>query len=109
MNSLPIRFLEKEVEFLAALRERLRGMARAALCVSSLTAIDFNTGRTRWRIPLCEFKELTEKSIPSTGTENYGGSIVATGGLLFITATRDEMIRAYDRANGVCLWQNALP
>lgn len=75
----------------------------------TLTAIDLNTGEHRWQVPLGEYKELTERGIPLTGTDNYGGPVVTAGGLIFIAATRDEKIRAFDRKTGRVLWEHALP
>jgi quinoprotein glucose dehydrogenase len=75
----------------------------------SLTAIDLNSGRQVWRVPLGEFKELKARGIPPTGTENYGGPVATAGGLLFIAATKDGMIRAFDRRNGALLWEFELP
>jgi len=75
----------------------------------TLTAIDLNTGKQRWQLPLGEFKELTAKGIPPTGTENYGGPVITAGGLLFIAATKDGMFRAFDKENGRLLWETALP
>jgi quinoprotein glucose dehydrogenase len=75
----------------------------------SLTAIDMNTGLQSWRVPLGEFKELTAKGIPPTGTENYGGPVVTAGNLLFIAATKDGMIRAFDKRTGALLWKFTLP
>jgi len=75
----------------------------------SLTAIDLNTGDRVWRIPLGEFRELSARGIPPTGTENYGGPVVTAGGLLFIAATKDGMFRAFDRATGRLLWETLLP
>ena len=43
----------------------------------TLNAVDLNTGEIKWKVPLGEYKELTERGIPPTGTENYGGPIVA--------------------------------
>jgi quinoprotein glucose dehydrogenase len=37
---------------------------------------------------------------PPTGTENYGGPVVTAGGLVFIAASRDEHLRAFDRRTG---------
>ena len=55
---------------------------------------------------LGEFKELTAKGIPPTGTENYGGPVATAGGLLFIAATKDGMFRAFDKQTGRLLWEN---
>lgn len=75
----------------------------------TLSAIDLNKGEILWQVPLGEFEELKQKGIPATGTENYGGSVVTAGGLVFIAATRDEKIRAFDKASGKILWEHALP
>ena len=75
----------------------------------TLTAIDMNTGKRRWQIPLGEYPELTAKGIPITGTDNYGGAAITAGGVLFIAATKDQQFRAIDRQTGKILWQVALP
>ncbi len=75
----------------------------------TLNAIDLNTGEYRWRVPLGEWPELTAKGIPPTGTENYGGPVVTAGGLVFIAASRDEHLRAFDRETGRELWKVKLP
>jgi quinoprotein glucose dehydrogenase len=75
----------------------------------TLNAIDLNTGEYRWRVPLGEFPELTKRGIPVTGAENYGGPVATAGGLIFIAATKDEMIRAFDRRTGRELWKAPLP
>jgi quinoprotein glucose dehydrogenase len=74
-----------------------------------LTAIDLNTGEFAWQVPLGEFKELTAKGIAQTGTENFGGTIVTSGGLVFIGGTKDEMFHAFDSSTGKLLWQFKLP
>ena len=75
----------------------------------SLTAIDLNTGEHVWQRSLGEFKELSAKGIPVTGTENYGGGIVTKGGLFMIAATRDRMFRAFDKMTGKLIWETELP
>lgn len=75
----------------------------------TLTAVDMNTGKRRWQIPLGEYPELTAKGIPITGTDNYGSVAVTAGGLLFIAATKDQQFRAIDRQTGKILWQVTLP
>ena len=74
-----------------------------------LTAIDLNTGEFRWRSILGEIDELTKRGIPKTGTSNLGGSIVTKGGLVFIAATNDKRIRAFDKQTGEELWEARLP
>ncbi len=71
----------------------------------TLNAIDLNTGDYLWRIPLGDHPELRQPGAAPTGSENYGGSVVTAGGLLFIGATRDQMFRAFDKENGELLWE----
>lgn len=75
----------------------------------TLNAIDLNTGDFLWRARLGEFLELTARGIPPTGTENYGGPVLTASGVIFIAATKDEMIRAFDKDTGKVLWQAKLP
>lgn len=76
----------------------------------TLNAIDLNTGKYVWKIPLGEYPELAAKGMTDTGSENYGGPVVTAGGLLFIGATiYDKEIRAFDSSTGKLLWQAKLP
>lgn len=75
----------------------------------TLTAVDVNTGKRKWQVPLGEYKELTAKGVPPTGTDNYGGPLVTASGLLFIAASRDEQFRAIDKETGKILWTAKLP
>jgi quinoprotein glucose dehydrogenase len=76
----------------------------------TLNAIDLNTGRYLWKIPLGEYPELAAQGLKNTGTENYGGPVVTAGGLVFIGATMfDDMIRAFDSSTGKLLWEYKLP
>lgn len=75
----------------------------------TMTAIDLNTGEHRWQVPLGEYEELTQKGIPPTGTDNYGGPLVTGSGLLFIAASKDGYFRAMDKKTGRILWQTLLP
>jgi quinoprotein glucose dehydrogenase len=74
----------------------------------NLTAIDLNRGEFAWQITLGEFPELTARGIPPTGTENFGGTVVTSGGLVFIGGTMDEKFHAFDKSSGELLWQYKL-
>jgi quinoprotein glucose dehydrogenase len=75
----------------------------------TMNAIDLNKGEIKWQVPLGEYKELKEKGIPTTGTENYGGPVATDGGVIFIAASRDEKFRAFDKETGKVLWEYQLP
>ena len=77
----------------------------------TLTAIDMDTGKTKWKIPLGQVKKygITIPASFGWGSPNVGGPIVTAGGLIFIAATLDEKLRALDLATGDELWQAKLP
>jgi len=75
----------------------------------TLNAVDLNSGKLLWKVPLGEYEELTKRGIPPTGTETYGGPLVTKGGLIFIAGTKDEKIRAFDKTTGKVLWEAKLP
>ncbi len=74
----------------------------------TLNAIDLNTGEYVWKIPFGEYPEFKAKGI-ETGSENYGGPVVTAGGLLFIGATSDGKLRAFNKKTGKLLWEYLLP
>jgi glucose dehydrogenase len=69
-----------------------------------LSAVNANTGEVAWRVPLGSFEELDAKGVPKTGTLNMGGSVATAGGLVFIGATTDARIHAFDSRTGKELW-----
>ncbi|HVT97352.1 MAG TPA: PQQ-binding-like beta-propeller repeat protein [Acidobacteriaceae bacterium] len=76
----------------------------------TLSAIDLNTGKYLWKIPLGEYPALAAQGMKDTGSENYGGPVVTAGGLVFIGATSyDRKFRAFDSATGKLLWETTLP
>jgi len=75
----------------------------------TLNAINLNTGKMVWRIPLGNDPTFAQQGRPATGTENYGGPVVTAGGLVFIAATKDEKIRAFNKRNGKLIWEANLP
>ncbi len=74
----------------------------------TLTAINLNTAEIVWKDTLGDYPELKARGIHS-GTENYGGPVVTAGGLLFIAATSDHKIRAFNKRTGKLLWEADLP
>jgi quinoprotein glucose dehydrogenase len=74
----------------------------------TLNAIDLSTGKYLWKEPLGNDSAFKRTKQP-TGTENYGASVVTAGGLLFIAATKDGKLRAFNKRNGQLLWEYNLP
>ena len=77
-----------------------------------VVAVDLLRGRIDWEAPLGSVHELGPINSPfqiNLGTPNLGGGIATAGGLFFIGATMDRLIRAYDTASGEVLWDFELP
>jgi quinoprotein glucose dehydrogenase len=79
-----------------------------------IRAIDLRTGRTIWDRPFGTARRNGPFGIPSMlpvtiGTPNNGGAVVTAGGLVFIAAATDDLIRAIDIRTGKTVWQDALP
>lgn len=77
-------------------------------------AIDLATGETLWDRPYGKAVRNGPFGIPSMlpitiGTSNNGGPIVTAGGLIFVAATTNNLIRAIDVETGKTLWQDSLP
>jgi quinoprotein glucose dehydrogenase len=73
----------------------------------TLAAIDLTTGAKRWEVPLGSVKLGDNAAV--AGSPNLGGSIVTAGGLVFIAATFDGALRAFDVETGRELWKAQLP
>ncbi|MQT13800.1 membrane-bound PQQ-dependent dehydrogenase, glucose/quinate/shikimate family [Segnochrobactrum spirostomi] len=79
-----------------------------------IRAIDLKTGKTLWDHPLGEARGNGPFGIPSMlpitiGTPNNGGAVVTAGGLIFIAAATDNLIRAIDLKTGDVVWSDVLP
>lgn len=70
-----------------------------------ISAVDLNHNKILWRVPLGEYKDLTARGIPPTGTYMRGGNIATKGGLLFTSGTLDNRFRAFDQRDGRMLWE----
>lgn len=75
----------------------------------TLNALDLETGRLLWKVPLGEYPALAAEGIRNTGSLNMGGAVATAGNLVFIGATVDEKFRAFDKSTGRILWEYQLP
>lgn len=75
----------------------------------TMSAIDLNTGEIAWQVPLGENEKLKKQGMENTGSFNRGGGIATAGGLIFIGATEDSKLRAFDQRSGKVLWNYELP
>ncbi|MGZ3305271.1 MAG: outer membrane protein assembly factor BamB family protein, partial [Asticcacaulis sp.] len=79
-----------------------------------IRAIDLATGKTLWDRPFGTARNNGPFGIPSMlpftiGTPNNGGPAVTAGGLIFIAASSDNLIRAIDIRTGKTVWSDVLP
>jgi quinoprotein glucose dehydrogenase len=77
---------------------------------ATLDAIDLAAGKILWSVPLGTTRNIAPfpmwwiKGVPAVG-----GPIVTSTGLVFIGASLDHFLRAFDLASGEVLWQTDLP
>jgi quinoprotein glucose dehydrogenase len=74
----------------------------------TLTAIDVHSGEIAWQVPLGVSDNLPA-AVARTGRPNVGGSIATASGLVFIAATDDARLRAFNARTGEELWSTKLP
>jgi quinoprotein glucose dehydrogenase len=98
----------------AGWRVRFTGLLCKRPPYGGIRAIDLATGRTIWDRPLGTARNNGPFGIPSRlpldiGTPNNGGAVVTAGGLIFIAAATDDLIRAIDVRTGRTVWSDVLP
>ena len=79
-----------------------------------IRAIDLASGKTLWDRPMGSARANGPFGLPTympinIGTPNNGGPAVTAGGLVFIAAATDNLIRAIDIETGKTLWSDVLP
>ncbi|KAA8608894.1 glucose dehydrogenase [Salipiger aestuarii] len=71
-----------------------------------IMAIDMTSGETLWRKPFGMSQRYGFYMPESWGSPTIGGPAITAGGLIFIGATMDGMVRAYDLETGEELWRD---
>jgi len=71
-----------------------------------LVAIDMHTGDVKWRRPLGMSQQWGFYMPESMGSPTIGGPAVTKSGLIFIGATMDAKVRAFDMNSGKELWSS---
>ena len=74
---------------------------------AKLVAVNANTGDVAWEVPLGLSEGLPEGK-RLTGNSGSAGPSVTAGGLVFVGATSDRRLRAFDMATGKELWSARL-
>ena len=80
----------------------------------TLTAIDLDTQKVAWQMPVGTVQDTGPLGIKMhlplpIGMPTLGGTLATQGGLLFIAATQDYYLRAYDSTTGEEKWKGRLP
>lgn len=76
----------------------------------TLTAVDLRSGEIVWEVPLGTTRDQAPFPLwLSLGSPNLGGPIATAGGLIFIGATTDKFLRAFDVDTGEEVWSARLP
>lgn len=76
----------------------------------SLAAVDLERGEILWQRPIGTIEDLAPVPLRwELGTPNLGGPLATGGGLVFLGATMDHYLRAFDAESGAELWRGRLP
>lgn len=79
-----------------------------------LVAIDLASKKIVWQRPVGTTRDMnifsTHNNVPlPTGMFSIGGNIITASGLIFMGATADDYLRAFDEKTGHELWKARLP
>jgi len=76
-----------------------------------LVALDLTTGEIAWSRPIGTIQDIAPAPVPNLelGVPLIGGAIVTGSGLVFVAASFDDYLRAFDLETGEELWKGRLP
>lgn len=81
----------------------------------TIVAVDLTTGKIAWEKPLGTIRDQAPFPIwlwpgfKKLGAPNLGGPVATASGLVFIAATTDRYLRAFDSETGEEIWSHRLP
>ncbi|MEW6485517.1 MAG: glucose/quinate/shikimate family membrane-bound PQQ-dependent dehydrogenase [Pseudomonadota bacterium] len=80
----------------------------------TLSAIDMNTQKIVWQVPVGTVQDtgpfgIKMKMKMPVGMPTLGGTLATQGGLVFIAGTQDYYLRAFDSSTGKEVWKARLP
>jgi quinoprotein glucose dehydrogenase len=76
----------------------------------TLAAVSLDDGAIRWQVPLGSAPDRIPGSLPiRPGLPNLGGPLATAGGVVFVAAAMDGVLRAFDVDTGAELWGDKLP
>jgi len=76
----------------------------------SIAAVDLTTGELLWQVPFGTVRDIAPVPVPiKYGVPNLGGPVITESGLIFIAASMDDYLRAFDIETGEELWKSRLP
>jgi len=73
-----------------------------------LAAIDIKNKKKKWVIPHGSYPVLQNIGF-ETGSEIFGSPIILSSGIIFMSGTDDQKIRAYSLEEGKLIWEDNLP
>ncbi len=98
-------FTAEVVPFLSAL-----GIPCNAPPWGYVAGVDLSTGRLAWQHVAGTVQDVAPLPVPiGMGVPTHGGPLATAGGLVFISGSLDNFIRAYDVTTGDELWSGRLP
>ncbi|HLU05570.1 MAG TPA: pyrroloquinoline quinone-dependent dehydrogenase [Woeseiaceae bacterium] len=76
-----------------------------------LVALNLGSGEIEWERPVGTIQDIAPAPVPNIelGVPLIGGAITTASGLIFVAATFDNYLRAFDTATGEELWKGRLP